>query len=402
LNGIQYRGSQLNRTDIRTCRALASRLRLTMAPPNLHRILSLDGGGIRGVFSLQILARMEQLFREERRRPDLVLRDEFEFFAGTSTGAIIATCLAWGMSVAELERLYVERGPEMFAKAAWYDRWKGKYRATAIAQFFQQQFAEDDAARTPALLGTRRFHGGDRATFLLVVMRNATTGSPWPVTNNPQAVYNDPARPDCNLRIPLWKLLRASTAAPTYFPPESIELGARSQLFIDGGITPYNNPTLIAALMATLPCYRIGWPATPAQLMVVSVGTGVERTRLKKSQAEKIHLLDQATYVVPALLGSVAQEQDLLCRVLGECRFGAPLDSELGDLHGPTILGPAEKRFAYLRYNREFKPEETEALRRSTRQRFTLDNLALIPYLTESGRAYAAQSVQRQHFFAPA
>jgi uncharacterized protein len=372
-----------------------------MDSPTIHRILSLDGGGIRGIFSLQILARIERLFREERGRPGLVLRDEFEFLAGTSTGAIIATCLAWGMSVADLERLYVERGPEMFAKAAWYNRWKGKYRASAIAQFFQGQFAEDDPGRTPALLGTRRFHAGDRPTYLLVVMRNATTGSPWPVTNNPRAIYNDPARPDCNLRIPLWQLLRASTAAPTYFPPESIDLGGHSHLFIDGGITPYNNPTLIAALMATLPCYRIEWPANPEQLQVVSVGTGAERTRLKKSQAEKIHLLDQAVYVVPALLGSVAQEQDLLCRVLGECRFGAPLDSELGDLQGPTILGAAEKRFAYVRYNREFRSEETAALQRTTRQRFTLDNLALIPYLTECGRAYAEQSVRREHFFPP-
>src|SRR4029453_12205026 len=64
----------------------------------MRRILSLDGGGIRGIFTLQVLKQIETLFRDARSRPDLVLRDEFHLFAGTSTGAVIATCLAWGMS----------------------------------------------------------------------------------------------------------------------------------------------------------------------------------------------------------------------------------------------------------------------------------------------------------------
>jgi hypothetical protein len=53
-------------------------------------------------------------------------------------------------------------------------------------------------------------------TLLMMVMRNVTTDSPWPVTNNPLAKYNDRARPDCNLKLPLWQLVRASTAAPTF------------------------------------------------------------------------------------------------------------------------------------------------------------------------------------------
>jgi patatin-like phospholipase/acyl hydrolase len=56
--------------------------------------LSLDDGGSRGVFSLQTLASIEALFRQEQKRGDLVLADVFDLFAGTSTGAIIATCLS--------------------------------------------------------------------------------------------------------------------------------------------------------------------------------------------------------------------------------------------------------------------------------------------------------------------
>jgi hypothetical protein len=368
-----------------------------MSSPRLRRILTLDGGGIRGIFSLQILARIEDHFRTARGAPGLVLADEFDFFAGTSTGAIIAACLAWGMSVADVEKLYIERGAEMFAPMPWWQRWKGKYRADAIADFFRGHFCEQDEARTPALLGTRRLWRGDEPKYLLMVMRNASTGSPWPVCNNPRAKYNDPALPDSNLRVPLWQLLRASTAAPTYFPPEQITLGPSQFLFVDGGISPYNNPALIAVLMATLPQFHIDWPTGASRLQVVSVGTGSERARLKKHEAAEVHMLDQAAFVIPALLGSVAIQQDMLCRVLGRCDHGDPIDSEVGALTGAGMLAETEKKFAYVRYNREFTSSEIEGLQRETGQKFSLDNLALIPYLQKVGREFAARTVQSSH-----
>ena len=48
--------------------------------------------------------------------------------------------------------------------------------------------------------------------------------------------------------------------APTFFPPEEITLNNQKFLFVDGGITPYNNPGLLAVMMATLPCFRLNWP----------------------------------------------------------------------------------------------------------------------------------------------
>ena len=363
----------------------------------MRRILSLDGGGICGVFSLQVLKRIEAILREERGRPGLVLREEFDFFAGTSTGAIIAAGLAWGMSAADIERFFVEQGAAMFTKASWRGRWRAWYQSEPLAQLFRSQFIEDDEARTPAMLGTRRLWEGDRLKYLLVVMRNASTGAAWPICNNPNALYNDPQRADSNLQIPLWQLLRASTAAPTYFAPEEITMDRQTHVFIDGGITPFNNPALIAVLTATLPCYRIEWSTGVDELMVVSVGTGYERVRVAKTEARRISIVDEAAYVPPALLSSISQEQDLMCRVLGECRFGAPLDSEIGSLTGPGVLGAGEKKFAYVRYNRFFPAEETEAMTRRTGQRFTLDNVGLIPYLQEVGGEYANASVHREH-----
>ena len=86
----------------------------------MKRILALDGGGIRGIFTPGGAGARRRGVPTARGRSDLVLRDEFDFFAGTSTGAIIATALAWGMSVAEIEQLYIEQGGRMFAPAPWY------------------------------------------------------------------------------------------------------------------------------------------------------------------------------------------------------------------------------------------------------------------------------------------
>jgi hypothetical protein len=367
----------------------------------MKRILSLDGGGIRGVFSLMILRRIEALLREERGQPGLVLRDAFDFFAGTSTGAIIAAGLAWGMGVEELLELYRSRGREMFTKAGILDRyWTGMYDPQVIARLFKELFRDRETG-APAQLGTRHLWGDTPAErkYLLMVMRNATTGSAWPVCNNPAALYNDRALEDCNLEIPLWKLLRASTAAPVYFPPEEIRLGGRTDLFVDGGITPYNNPALIAVLMATLPGYRIGWEGGKDRLQVVSIGTGSTRARLTKQAARQVNNKDVAGFIIPAVLGTVAVEQDMMCRVLGHCVHGDAIDSEMGDLHGDGLLPTSEKKFSYVRYNRSFSFAEIAELEHRTGKSFSLDNTDLIGVLEELGEAYAAAHVRREHLF---
>lgn len=363
----------------------------------MKRILALDGGGVRGIFTLQVLARIEALMREDRAQPDLVLADVFDLIAGTSTGAIIAAFLALRKPVAEIEQLYLEFGPFMFRREPWYRQWKRKYRADAVAAFFQEHFREPDAGGGPILMGSPRL-----ATKLLIVMRNATTGSPWPVSNNPAAYYNDRARDDCNLDVPLWKLLRASTAAPTFFAPERLDFGARRFLFVDGGVTPFNNPALIAVLMATLPPYRFGWPAGRELLHVVSVGTGYEHEHLPDKAAEQITVMDQLRFSLPALIDAAAAEQDLLCRVLGDCLFGEVLDSELGTLDaGDGAAAPDSadsKRFSYVRYNRVFNAPAADGTAEQAVD-MRLDRIANMPVYQRLGKEYAAAAVRREHLY---
>jgi uncharacterized protein len=358
----------------------------------MKRLLALDGGGIRGVFSLEILARIESHLRTKLNQPNLVLADYFDYIAGTSTGAIIATCLSWGMKVAEVQELYITRAVEMFRPAPLYRRFWNRFQAEAITRMLQVIFSEDDKGEVPALLNTKKLR-----TLLTLVMRNYTTGSPWPVSNNPAAKFNDPARANSNLKLPVWQLVRASAAAPVYFPPETIELGGKKQVFVDGGITPYNNPALLLFSMATLPSYNLNWPTGVDQLLLVSVGTGHVRTGAGALRANQMNMLFYARSIPLALMESISQQQDTICRILGHCKEGEPIDSEIGDLRGSAATA-AEKKFSYVRYDHLFTPDELELAKKTSKSGITLDNLMLIPFLRELGARYADTYVRGEDF----
>ncbi len=83
-----------------------------------RKLLAIDGGGIRGVLSLQILAKIETLLQLESKRPDYRLVDYFDYVAGTSTGGIIAAGIALGMSVSEILKFYEDNGPVCSIKRA--------------------------------------------------------------------------------------------------------------------------------------------------------------------------------------------------------------------------------------------------------------------------------------------
>jgi patatin-like phospholipase/acyl hydrolase len=78
------------------------------------RILSLDGGGIRGVLTLEYLDVIETMLRERFKDPNLLLCDYFDLVGGTSTGSIIAAGLARGMTVEEIKKLYYGLGEKVF------------------------------------------------------------------------------------------------------------------------------------------------------------------------------------------------------------------------------------------------------------------------------------------------
>ncbi len=322
--------------------------------PGPKKLLAIDGGGIRGVLALQILCKIEDILKSKSECSSFCLADYFDYISGTSTGGIIAAGLSMGMSVSDILTFYKAAGAQMFVKANLLDRLRYKYEDEPLALKLKEVFGADTE------------FGSDRLrTLLSLIMRNATTDSPWPLSNNPYAKYNDSARADDNLKFPLWQLVRASTAAPTYFPPEAIVLpggdGAKDKqfVFVDGGVTTYNNPAFQMFLMATLDRYWVRkpearWPAGVDNMLIVSVGTGTSPDVRVGLQPDQMNLLFNAATIPSALMFAALNEQDLLCRVFGDCRAGDPLDREIGDLIGSVgPLGHQQKLFAYIRYNTE-------------------------------------------------
>ncbi len=351
-----------------------------------HRLLSIDGGGVRGVVALEVLARIEQVLRDETGDPELVLGDWFDYVGGTSTGALIAGGVALGLPVNRIQQLYRENMHSIFTRAGIFDLVRARYDERGIETVLRREFGED---RT---LGSQ-----DLRCLLLLGLRNTSTGSPWPVSSNPAARYNQ--GPRSNLELPLWQLVRASAAAPTYFVPEEVEVGGHTFVFSDGAVTTLNNPALQLFLMATLPAYHLGWPTGRDELLLVSIGTGATEPVRADLRPDDLNLLSYATSVPEALIHSAAVQNDYLCRVLGECRSGPLLDSEVGDLVGGAGLLP-DPLFSYVRYDAETQPASLEALgvtHLSAERLDRIDGVDFIEEMCEFGRAIS-KLVEPAHF----
>src|ERR1019366_8641831 len=124
------------------------------------------------------------------------------------------------------------------------------------------------------------------------MLKRIDAGSSWILANNPRAKYWETPTDSSyigNRRYALANIVRASTAAPHYFDPQEIQIveGAPSALFVDGGLTPHNDPSLALLLAATLPCYRIEWPFGADKLTIVAIGTGSYRASFKSADLRR-------------------------------------------------------------------------------------------------------------------
>jgi len=364
-----------------------------------RKILSLDGGGIRGVLTLEILLELEKQLKTELKKDDSFrLSDFFDYVGGTSTGAIIAAGLSRGMSVTELLNFYEEKGEAMFDKAFLLKRVKYFYNDGPLLKELQNTFG----------LGDIDIKSGDFKTLLLVVTMNRSTDSPWPISNNPNARYNNPGRPDCNLRIPLYQLVRASTAAPAYFRPETLQWDPtnpeKTFVFVDGGVTPYNNPSFLMYRMATQRPYGLNWKTGEKNLLVVSVGTGSA-----PSPGVYNNLLDTLKELPNNLMYAMQVDQDINCRTVGRCIFGSSIDRELGDMipldnddQMLSLDSDAARHFSYVRYNANLSEEGLNEMglghidSDDVRQ---MDSVEFIGKLREVGKKVGETQVKvKEHF----
>lgn len=317
-----------------------------LTSPGPKRILALDGGGIRGAVSLGFLEEMERILATRHEDLGYMAKDKFrlhhyfDLIGGTSTGAIIAALLAIGnYSVPEIKELYLTLGKKIFSDRnglnllGRYIYLNRKYDSTPLKEELANIF------------GDARLGDDSNQTGFCVVTKRLDTCSTWPVTNNPRAKYFE--RNQFFIR----DIVRASTAAPSYFEPEIIDVGlGQKGIFVDGGMSIMNNPSLQLFLAATLKGFNLRWEQGEDKLFIVSVGTGRTDKKFIGKKYEDPKLWDIAKLAPDQFMSDACEIVELMMHYIGK-GIGPlrKIDSEVGDLSEDVMYG--NNAFSYLRYN---------------------------------------------------
>jgi Patatin-like phospholipase len=361
----------------------------TTAP---KRILSLDGGGIRGILTLEYLDVIEDMLKKRSGREDFLLCDYFDLIGGTSTGSIIAAGLACGMSVDELKQLYRRVGESVFVSKFWK-------KGILAPKFPSGPLQEALDAR----LGADTTLNGDRIrTGLMIMTKRLDTGSPWPLHNHPDARY---AEQDGKLR--LTQVVRASTAAPTYFEPQTMEIHSRDGTvvkgaFVDGGVSPFNDPALQLLMLAVLQGHGFRWPRGEDKLLLISLGTGTYKKTFKSEELESMPAAEQGLRSLQSLMDDSARMNHCMLQWLTNCLTPWEIDRAVQKMEIDSQNGP--KLATYARYNvlLEQRWLNTEVKIERTPDKLVkiaeMDNPANMKELAEIGKIAAEKQVQPGHF----
>ncbi len=322
-------------------------LRQRIRAPGPKRILSLDGGGIRGLITLGFLETIED--RLKARMPALGLyappptvnyfrlRDYYDLIGGTSTGSIIAAALAAGLSVRHITELYLELGSRIFSNPAFLSGFANgalvrKFDSGPLSEILQE------------ILQNRTLGDPSITCGLCVVAKRYDTNSIWALVNAPDSrFYADINEP--NSAFSLAQIVRASTAAPSYFDPEHIRLGRAEYGFIDGGISMHNNPALKLLIVATVPDFGFHWPVGPEKLSIVSIGTGDWSRKVPlRRWSNGVMPLTQAGDIIDMFMEDASALNETLLQAIGTGENRREIDTLIGRLDG-TLWGPPLLRY---------------------------------------------------------
>jgi patatin-like phospholipase/acyl hydrolase len=250
------------------------------------KVLSIDGGGIRGIIPAMILAELENRLGKQ-------LHKVFDLIAGTSTGGIIALAIGTrskdggAYRPGELAEMYVDNGPAIFCKTffTWLRQFvRPRYSPAPLERVLQKFFVDTlfSTALTPLLISSYDIEHELPFFFKSHKIKEQKDSEwDWRVT----------------------QIARATSAAPTYFPPAGLEKGGKVCALVDGGVC-VNNPAMAAFAEA---CRIYGGDR---RFVVVSVGTGDRQDRYQYRKARKWGLLRWASKLVPVFMDSVSEAAD--------------------------------------------------------------------------------------------
>lgn len=277
-----------------------------------YRILSFDGGGIRGLISAVWLAELEERLGGK-------ILDRVDLLAGTSTGSIIACAVAAGFSGSDLVKLYQQHGSTIFP-AAGSRLWSRatrvfsegvsapKYDGKGLEAVLQQQF--------------KSIRLGDLAKRVLVFSYD-TLSREGTVFKNTHARHKD---------VPVWQVVKASCSAPTYFPATELEIQGATLPMIDGGVVA-NNPTACAIAEAVRVNRGVPDPCSIENFIVGSLGTGQLTRPISVKQAREWGAIEWAIPVIDVIFDGTADATDYIVRqIVPEDRY-VRLQTELSDAY---------------------------------------------------------------------
>lgn len=204
-------------------------------------ILSLSGGGFRGLFTAKILEHLERM-------AGCPLARKFDLIAGTSVGSILAAAVAKELPTERLPGLFIDHGQDIFKRKS-ATGYKGLFKAQYSADSLKALLTQED------MLGHTRFQ--DLRHRLMIPAVNLTKGSAQYFKTQHNSRFMSDGRRQ------LVDAVMASAAAPTYFPIYTFE----DQRYADGGLVA-NSPAL-AAIHEAL--YILDYQ--PHQIHVISIGT---------------------------------------------------------------------------------------------------------------------------------
>lgn len=356
--------------------------RLTSSTPK--RILSLDGGGVRGILMLGFLETLENQLRKRHGRPDMRLSDYFDLIGGTSVGSILAAALAMGMEMKTLTGHGMDVTTRIFARRNWR-AWHSRFDSKPLQSVLHDVFGD-------CMLGDERL-----ATGLCIVTKRADTRSTWPLINHPQGRFYE-----MNRHILLRDAVYASAAAPYFFVPTKFDVGqGEVGAFVDGGVSMANNPAWQMFLLATLKGFPFHWPTGEDQLLMVSIGTGSWQQRDPVDKVAGAKAWNWPVEVPKMLMEDANTQVQLLMQYMSRTLTPWTLDSEVGDLSGDLLT--REPALSYLRYNAKLEREplaelgfdlsnsRVKALRNMTAHNNSDQLLAI-------GRVAAREGVSIKHF----